>query len=229
MADPRPDASRSLESDHGTGALTLERVSLSIAGRTLFAPLTLEVAPGQVTAVMGPSGSGKSSLLSLVAGLLDPAITAAGDVRIGGASILGLPPERRGTGLLFQDDLLFPHLSVRDNLLFGAPAGLPAAERRALVGEALEEAELGGFADRDPATLSGGQRTRVALMRTLLSRPRALLLDEPFSRLDQALRGRIRHFVFEHATRRRLPVLLVTHDPDDAAAGDGARVDLRPA
>lgn len=211
------------------GTLHLESVSLSVAGRPLFAPLTLTVPPGSVTAVMGPSGSGKSSLLSLIAGLLDPALTASGAVRIGGQSILDLPPEARGIGLLFQDDLLFPHLSVRDNLLFGVPSGLPAAERRSLVRAALEEAELSGFEDRDPATLSGGQRTRVALMRTLLSRPRALLLDEPFSRLDHALRDRIRRFVFDHATGRRLPVLLVTHDPDDAAAAGGTRIDLVPA
>ncbi|WP_245565569.1 ATP-binding cassette domain-containing protein [Thalassobaculum salexigens] len=201
-------------------------MSLSIGGRPLFAPLTLTVPPGDVTAVMGPSGSGKSSLLSLIAGLLDPALTASGTVRIGQEPILDLPPEARGIGLLFQDDLLFPHLSVRDNLLFGVPPGLPAAERRSLVREALEEAELAGFEDRDPATLSGGQRTRVALMRTLLSRPRALLLDEPFSRLDHALRDRIRRFVFDHATRRGLPVLLVTHDPDDADAAGGTRIDL---
>lgn len=210
------------------GALALEGVGLSVAGRRLFGPLTLDVAPGSVATVMGPSGSGKSSLLSLVAGLLDPAIAATGAVRIGGDPILHLPPERRGVGLLFQDDLLFPHLNVRDNLLFGVPDRLPAADRLALVTEALEEAELTGFEGRDPATLSGGQRTRVALMRTLLSRPRALLLDEPFSRLDHALRDRIRRFVFDHATRRRLPVLLVTHDPDDAAAAGGVRVELSP-
>ncbi|WPZ36356.1 ATP-binding cassette domain-containing protein [Thalassobaculum sp. OXR-137] len=212
-----------------TGALHLLDVSPSIAGRPLFAPLSLTVAPGSVAAVMGPSGSGKSSLLSLIAGLLDPALTAGGDVRIGDRSLLGLPPEARGVGLLFQDDLLFPHLSVRDNLLFGVPAGQSMAERLEQVREALEEAELSGFEARDPATLSGGQRTRVALMRTLLSRPRALLLDEPFSRLDHALRDRIRRFVFDHATRRSLPVLLVTHDPDDAAAAGGNRVDLVPA
>lgn len=218
MAEPGTDA----------GALRLEGVSLSIGGRPLFAPLTLTVPPGSVTSVMGPSGSGKSSLLSLIAGLLDPALTASGSVRIGQEPLLDLPPEARGIGLLFQDDLLFPHLSVRDNLLFGVPGNLPMAERRSRVRDALEEAELDGFEDRDPATLSGGQRTRVALMRTLLSRPRALLLDEPFSRLDHALRDRIRRFVFDHASSRSLPVLLVTHDPDDAAAAGGTRIDLAP-
>lgn len=211
------------------GGLRLDSVALSVGGRPLFDPLSLDVAPGEVAVVMGPSGSGKSSLLSLVAGLLDPALDARGDVLIGGRSILDLPPEKRGVGLLFQDDLLFPHLTVRDNLLFGVPPGLPAHERRALAAEALAEAELDGFEDRDPTTLSGGQRTRVALMRTLLARPRALLLDEPFSRLDRALRGRIRRFVFDHATRRRLPVLLVTHDADDATEATGPRIALTTA
>lgn len=224
-----PGSARGEESGSEAGGLRLDRVALSIGGRPLFDPLSLDVAPGEVAVVMGPSGSGKSSLLSLVAGLLNPALDARGDILIGGRSVLDLPPEKRGVGLLFQDDLLFPHLTVRDNLLFGIPPGLPAHERRALATEALAEAELDGFEDRDPPTLSGGQRTRVALMRTLLARPRALLLDEPFSRLDRALRGRIRRFVFDHATRRRLPVLLVTHDPDDATEATGPRIALAPA
>jgi len=91
----------------------------------------------------------------------------------------------------------------------------------------LDEAGLADMADRDPATLSGGQRTRVALMRTLLSEPRALLLDEPFSKLDAELRDRIRAFVFEHARANGIPTLLVTHDPDDAAAASGETIELR--
>jgi putative thiamine transport system ATP-binding protein len=209
--------------------LTLAEVSISIRGQPLFEPLSVQVDAGTVVSLMGPSGSGKSSLLSLVAGILPPDLSAAGDVRIDGVSILDLPPERRGVGLLFQDDLLFPHLSVRENLLFGIPDSVRGAERDQRVDAALAEAELDGFGDRDPATLSGGQRTRVALMRTLLSRPRALLLDEPFSRLDRDLRSRIRRFVLDHALQRALPVLLVTHDPEDAEAAGGPRIDLRAA
>ncbi|HET8726789.1 MAG TPA: ATP-binding cassette domain-containing protein, partial [Alphaproteobacteria bacterium] len=146
-----------------------------------------------------------------------------------GTDIGGLPPERRGIGILFQDDLLFPHLSVGENLAFALPARIAGrSARRARVEAALAEAELDGFADRDPGTLSGGQRTRAALMRTLLAEPRALLLDEPFAKLDGPLKARLRRFVFDHARRRGLPTLLVTHDPDDAAATGGAVLALHP-
>jgi len=124
--------------------------------------------------------------------------------------------------MLFQDALLFPHLSVAGNLAFGLPADVrDRRERRRLVDAALAEAGMDNFGDRDPATLSGGQQARIALFRALLSRPRALLLDEPFSKLDAGLRQRIRGFVFEHAKARNLPVLLVTHDRADAEAAGG--------
>lgn len=206
--------------------LALEAVSLSVAGRSLFPPLSLAVAPGTVTTVMGPSGCGKSSLLAFLCGTLDPAFRAAGRVRVNGEEVTGRPPEERRLGILFQDDLLFPHLSVGGNLAFALPAGMKRADRRAEIGAALDEAELSGLGDRDPATLSGGQRTRAALMRTLLSRPRALLLDEPFARLDAELKDRMRAFVFDHAGRRGLPILLVTHDREDAEAAGGPVVTL---
>ena len=129
------------------------------------------------------------------------------------------PTARRGIGLLFQDDLLFAHLTVAENLLFAVPPG-PRDQRLAAVEQALAEAGLTGLGARDPATLSGGQRARVALMRALLARPRALLMDEPFSRLDAALRAQFRPFVFEHLRQRRIPALLVTHDVADIAEAD---------
>jgi putative thiamine transport system ATP-binding protein len=203
-------------------ALRLEAVSIALAGRPLFAPIELDVEPGTCTTVMGPSGSGKSTLLAFVAGTLDPAFVARGRVRIGGEDLAGQPPERRRVGILFQDDLLFPHLSVGGNLAFALPASLrPRAARRARVEGALADAGLEGFAERDPATLSGGQRARVALMRTLLAEPRALLLDEPFGKLDMQLRDEVRRFVFDHARARGLPMLLVTHDEADARAAGG--------
>lgn len=201
--------------------LKLEGVVLTLAGRTLIGPLNLSVAPGEIVTLMGPSGCGKSSLLAYLCGTLDPAFGARGKVILGADEITGLPPERRRIGILFQDDLLFPHLSVAENLAFGLPPSVRGAERRARILAALADAELDGFAERDPATLSGGQRARIALLRTLLAAPRALLLDEPFSKLDATLRGRVRRFVFAHASRNGLPTLMVTHDPDDAAAAGG--------
>ncbi len=209
-----------------TGDLELEGVTVSLGGKVLVSRLDLGVPPGVVTTVMGPSGSGKSTLLAWLCGSVAAAFTVSGRVRLGGVDITALPPEARRVGILFQDDLLFPHLSVGGNLAFGIPPGIGRTERSAHIEAALEEAELAGFADRDPATLSGGQRARVALMRTLLAEPRALLLDEPFSGLDAGLRGRVRRFVFDHARARRLPVLLVTHDPADAEAAGGPVVEI---
>ncbi len=210
--------------------LALDDVRIGLGGRPLFVPVSLAVAPGQAATVMGPSGSGKSTLLAYASGFLDRAFTGSGRVRIGGEDVTALPPERRRAGLLFQDDLLFPHLSVGGNLAFGLSRSIRGrAARREAVERALAQAGLDGFAERDPATLSGGQRARVAVMRTLLAEPRALLLDEPFGKLDQALRAEFRAFVFEHARERGLPVLLVTHDPADAEAAGGPVVELRTA
>ncbi len=204
-------------------ALRLEAVRISIGGRQLVA-LDARIAPGEVLTVMGPSGSGKSTLLAFVAGFLDRSFDASGRVLLGEAEVSRLPAEARRMGLLFQDPMLFPHLSVAGNLLFGVRSG--TLQRRERVEAALASAGLDGFGERDPATLSGGQQARVALLRVLLSEPRALLLDEPFAKLDQELRGEIRSFVFERARREGLPTLLVTHDPADATAAGGSVVTL---
>ena len=202
--------------------LTLQDVSLAIGGRVLVQGLSLTIPGGQVTTLMGPSGSGKSALLDFIGGHLEPAFTAQGRVGVDGRDVTGLPAQQRRIGVLFQDDLLFPHLTVGQNLAFGlANAAQGRAARRARVQQALVEAGLEGLAERDPATLSGGQRARVALLRALLAEPRALLLDEPFSKLDTALRQGVRRFVFAHAAARGLPVLLVTHDRADADAAGG--------
>ena len=203
--------------------LVLQDVTISIGGRTLAA-LTQRIGPGEVLTVMGASGSGKSTLLSYCAGFLDPVFKAAGAIISDGVDISAMPPEARRLGLLFQDPLLFPHLSVAGNLLFGLPRAQP--DRRGTVAAALISAGLAGFDARDPATLSGGQAARVALLRVLLSEPRALLLDEPFSKLDSKLRSEIRAFTFERARNLGLPMLLVTHDPVDAEAAGGPIVNL---
>jgi len=208
-------------------ALRLREVCISLPALQLFRGLSAVVAPGEVLTVMGPSGSGKSSLLDFIGGHLDEAFVATGQVLIGDRPIHELPPHQRNVGVLFQDALLFPHLSVAGNLLFGLPSSVRGRiERRERVEAALREADLAGFGDRDPATLSGGQRARVALMRTLVAEPQALLLDEPFSRLDAGLRADFRRFVFDHARSRELPTVLVTHDRDDAEAAGGPVIEL---
>jgi putative thiamine transport system ATP-binding protein len=203
--------------------LALLDVHIRRYGQPLLS-LTADIGPGEVLTIMGPSGSGKSTLLTFIAGLLDPVFTAEGHVLLDGRMIDHLPPEERRIGLLFQDPLLFPHLSIRSNLLFGVARDVP--DRRSKVREALDVAGLGGFEDRDPSTLSGGQKARVALMRVLLSEPFALLLDEPFSKLDMALRMEIRGFVFDRIRAAGLPTVLVTHDAADVPAAGGEVIHL---
>ncbi|HMA16440.1 MAG: ATP-binding cassette domain-containing protein [Bacteroidota bacterium] len=206
----------------GERGLALRQVEIAHAGRRILGPVSLEVPPGEVVTLMGPSGCGKSSLLAMVCGTLDPGLEASGRVLLNGEDVTASPPEARHIGILFQDDLLFPHLSVAGNLAFGLPPSVRGRhERRRRIEAALAEADMAGFAERDPTTLSGGERARIALLRTLLSQPRALLLDEPFARLDVGLRARFRAFVFEHARAQSLPTLLVTHDPQDAADAGG--------
>ena len=201
--------------------LLLEGITISLAGRTLLS-LTERVAPGEALTVMGPSGSGKSTLLAYIGGFLDPAFSATGRVLSGEIDVTALPAEQRHAGILFQDPLLFPHMTVAGNLVFAIPASVRGrAARGELAERALEDIGLGGLGDRDPDTLSGGQKARVALARVLLAAPRMLLLDEPFSKLDMELRGQMRELVFARASARGLPVILVTHDEADAAAAGG--------
>lgn len=209
---------------HAIG-LDLDDVDIRLDGRPIVA-LSHKIAPGEVLTVMGESGSGKTTLLNFVAGFLPPAFAATGRVVLDGVDVTGMPAERRQVGMLFQDPLLFPHMSVEGNLLYALPAGGGRAERGARVNEFLESFGMGELGPRDPATLSGGQQARVALLRVLLAEPCALLLDEPFSKLDADRRDSVRRFVFELARERQLPVLLVTHDRDDAAVAGGPMITL---
>jgi putative thiamine transport system ATP-binding protein len=203
--------------------LQLQDVRLSLRG-TLLLALDADVCGGEIVTVMGPSGAGKSSLLAWLAGFLAPAFSASGTVLLDGRNVLALPAEQRRIGLLFQDPLLFPHLSVGGNLRFALPAG--KQDKDARVQAALVAVGLEGYAARDPDTLSGGQKSRVALQRLLLSEPHAVLLDEPFSRLDASLRRDVRALVFSTLQRAGLPTLMVTHDPEDAEAAGGRIVSL---
>lgn len=181
-------------------------------GIALCESLSFEIEPGSVLALMGPSGCGKSTILNWMTGTLDSRLKADGQIWLGEKNLTMVPVERRCLGLMLQQDYLFPHMSVAENLKFGLRGGC-RSERNTIINDSLESAGLSGMQDRNPATLSGGQRARVSLLRTLLSEPHALLLDEPFSRLDVGLRSTIREFVWQAAAA--LPTLLVTHDCDD--------------
>jgi ABC-type Fe3+/spermidine/putrescine transport system ATPase subunit len=178
--------------------------------------LSLVVAPGETVAVLGPSGAGKSTLLKMVAGLEAP---DAGQVWFDGVDISAEPPERRRFALMFQDFALFAHLNVLDNVAFGlVEQRMPKREARA---RALDMLALFGLADHarhDVWTLSGGEQQRVALARALITAPRLLLLDEPFSALDAALRQSLREEFSQRIQGSGIPALLVTHDEAEARA-----------
>ena len=206
--------------------LQLEDISAGYGDApSLFSGLTLLVARGEMRLVQGASGCGKSTLLGIICGTADAALTWSGDVRLNYRSISALPAEDRRVGLIFQDALLFPHMTVGDNLAFGL-AERHRRERDTAVASALGIAGLEGFGDRDPATLSGGQAARVALMRTLLAEPDALLMDEAFSALDPERRQAFGGFVREQVRLREIPALLVSHDAGDAVFSDGRPVRL---
>ena len=190
--------------------LEVSHLNISLPDRPLIKDLSFSVSAGQVLALLGPSGSGKSTVLDWMVGLSAPGVQAKGALSINGQRLDGLPCEQRRLGLMTQTPLLFPHLDVLGNLKFGARN--PDADFDAM----LVQADLAGLGARDVATLSGGQVARVSLLRTLLSDPVALFLDEPFSRLDAELRSSIRQFVWERS--RDIPVVLVTHDPVDIPA-----------
>lgn len=169
------------------------------------------IAPANgVTVLFGPSGVGKTSVLNMVAGLLEP---DAGHVRVGGETLfdqdIDLPPEHRRAGYVFQEPRLFPHLRVRANLLYGAGRGVE-------VGDALDFLGIGHLLDRRPGTLSGGEARRVAIGRVLLRKPRFLLLDEPLSSLDRPRREEVMQAIEYIRDTLRLPILMVTHDPEEA-------------
>jgi putative thiamine transport system ATP-binding protein len=197
-------------------SLDIQLALLQAGDTVLLRDLQLHIAPGTVHTLMGSSGSGKSSVLAAVCGTLAPALRWEGEIRLNGQRIDALPTRARRVGILFQEDLLFAHMTVRENLLFAVPAG-PQPAREARVEGALADVEMAAFLQADPATLSGGQRARVSLARALLAQPLALLLDEPFSKLDASLRQRMRDLVFGLVQQRQIPALLVTHDAADVA------------
>ncbi|NNK56743.1 MAG: ATP-binding cassette domain-containing protein [Desulfofustis sp.] len=206
-------------------SLVLDSIEISLNQIPLFTPLSLSVEPGTIVTIMGPSGCGKSTLLASICGMLDPGFLFTGTITLNNRRLNNIDMEHRKVGILFQDDLLFPHLDVFGNMAFGLPARMNRSEKREHVARSLAAAGLEGFAKRDIATLSGGQKARVSLLRALLAEPEAILLDEPFSKLDDNLRDSIKEFVFEQIGRLNIPALLVTHDRSDSA--DGTFIELR--
>jgi len=198
-----------------TPRLEVNNITRVFGGRPVVDDVSLTVMPGQVTCLLGPSGCGKSTTLRIIAGVDWP---DSGEIRIDGTRIVGsgtfVPPETRGTGLMFQDFALFPHLSVFDNVAFGL-AGT-RTEKRLRVRELLDKVGLLRFIDNYPHELSGGEQQRVALARALAPRPSIMLMDEPFSGLDNRLRDGIRDETLSILKDEGTAVLLVTHEPEEA-------------
>ncbi|MFD1912229.1 ABC transporter ATP-binding protein [Halodurantibacterium flavum] len=195
--------------------LELRNLTRRFGGRNVVEDVTLSVAPGQVTCLLGPSGCGKSTTLRIVAGVDRQ---DSGVVLVDGVPVSDgrhhTPPEARGIGLMFQDFALFPHLSVADNIAFGLTGTKADKARR--VAELLERVNLLTFGEKYPHELSGGEQQRVALARALAPRPRVMLMDEPFSGLDERLRDGIRDATLDLLKEAGTAVLLVTHEPDEA-------------
>ena len=192
--------------------LELSQVEIETPERKLFGPLAFQIERGEILGLQAASGSGKSVLLRWMLGALPEGLSAKGELCLDGRRIHQLPTDGRQIGLLLQQATLFPHLSVAGNLKFAMP---PSSNRAQKVAQMLQQAGLGGFEQRDPATLSGGQQARVALLRALAAEPKALLLDEPFSSLDPELRAEFRAWVFDQISERQIPALVVSHDRDD--------------
>ncbi|MCW4631662.1 MULTISPECIES: ATP-binding cassette domain-containing protein [Marinomonas] len=206
--------------------LSVKAFSLSLDGKTLIQDLNFEIAAGQILSIMGPSGIGKSSLLHFLSGSLSPNLTTTGEAFLNDEALHTKSIQDRKVGLLQQMPLLFPHMSIIENLLFAIPANINKIERIDMAQHALAKLGIPDKANALPKELSGGQQARVALLRTLLSKPDYLLLDEPFSKLDPALRRDVRAFVLNEIRQANIPALLVTHDTEDAKAMEGECLEL---
>ncbi len=187
-----------------------------VRGQEVLAGASVELQEAEVLVVVGPSGCGKSTLLRCIAGLEKPSqgsVTMAGNALTDARSFI--PPEARGIGFVFQGLALFPHLTVKGNIAFGLN-GLPASERTQRVRDELRSVGLVDLADRYPHELSGGQQQRVAIARSLVRRPKLMLMDEPFSDLDPKTRSEVRTEVMRILRANKTAAIIVTHDREDA-------------
>lgn len=198
------------------GNLAFEGVSYAVRGKQILEGISFSLEAGRIACLLGPSGCGKSTLLKLAAGVLRP---RHGRILLDGQEVAGprqfVPPEKRSVGLMFQDFALFPHMTALENVAFGLTA-LERGEARRVAMLALERVGLLALAGSYPVMLSGGEQQRVALARTIVPRPQVILMDEPFSSLDQRLRESIRNDTLSILRETRATALLVTHDPDEA-------------
>lgn len=189
------------------------------SGDALFSSLNMTVKKGEILTLMGPSGCGKSTLLDVIAGHLSEEFNYSGEVMLDSVDLNRLPAHKRNVGILFQDDLLFPHLCVWENLAFALPNSIKGNERKIQAMQALEYISLVKLAESFPDQISGGQRARISLTRMLLAKPKVALLDEPFSKLDKDLRIQFRDWVVEQLKEANIPALMVTHDKEDVPQG----------
>ena len=200
-------------------SLCLENLAIhKTNGDALFSDFNLTVEPGEIVTLMGPSGCGKSTLLDAIAGHLSSEFDYSGSITLSEQSLDNMPAHKRQVGILFQDDLLFPHLTVWENLAFALPDSIKGAERKEQALQALKNISLSKLAESFPDQISGGQRARIALTRMLLAQPKVALLDEPYSKLDKELREQFRAWVVDQLKEANIPALMVTHDDEDVPA-----------
>ena len=212
--------------------LILEDITITLYGKPM---ISLEgqrrVGPGEWLCIMGSSGVGKSTLINYICADLHLPFQGSGKVLLNGRDLKDFPPWQRRLGVIYQDDLLFPHLSVGENIMLALPPGSKRARAIEAAQADFVRAGLEGLWDKDPATLSGGQRARVAILRTLWAGPEALLMDEPFTGLDQARKDDFYGFIVERIRHLETPppVLLVSHDPGDAELSGAPVLELHRA
>lgn len=194
--------------------LFLTDINVELGKKHILKNVSLEVKTGQLISLLGSSGCGKSTLLKTVAGIIEP---SSGDVIIDGKSVLGVPVHRRGAVIVFQDLRLFPHMTVAENVEFALKmSGMKKQQYREIAREQLEKVRLEGLEDRRISQISGGQMQRVALARAFAVRPSVMLLDEPFSSLDEELRLEMGNLLLELQRESELTTVLVTHDTKEA-------------
>jgi len=209
--------------------LELKNITLkwiSPVEKILIENLNIKIENGEILCVFGESGVGKSSLINVISGVHDENFSFEGEIRLNGKNLNNTPTEKRKIGLLLQDGTFFPHFTVEQNLLFGMNKSLKRSDKNNLIIKYLDKANMLGFQDRYPNSLSGGQKARIACLRAILSEPDALLLDEPFSSLDPSQRDSFRQFVVKHVKKANIPCLLVTHDEGDKVISDKTPLNL---